>query len=465
MESQPKSPLRRWAIRVGLTLALLVLLAVGAWGWLQYDSARKLNAILSAARANGEPTSLADLQPTPVPDDQNAAPLLRKAAADLALTYDQGSDLYAASALPPTLADADADALVRSLVEQHAGVLPLIAEARRRPSVTWTPRADEKLLFGVSVEHRNACKDLASFTTAVALRRQRQGDDAGALRAVDDVLYLARATGQQPVILVTLLSTVGIDAMASATVLRLAPDLRVGAGDGSAAPEAVRALIAALLDESDRGPAMRRALVGERAIAVAEIGDMGAKVGTPAINFYFRYNQINAADQITSALPAADAHTWPAAVRADAAAPPYRERDRFHTISNVFALDTQKALLTTFRGRAQRRMAAIALAIRLYQIDHADARPAALADLVPAYLKALPADPFRADGTSFGYDGTGPNARLWTVGENGTDDGGGPPGTTKSGRPETVWEAADTAFSLNPVPAPPPTTRPASTGP
>ncbi len=465
MESQPKSPLRRWAIRVGLTLALPVLLAVGAWGWLQYDSARKLNAILSAARANGEPTSLADLQPKPVPDYENAAPLLREAAAaHLKLTSDERSELYAAIALPPTLADVDADALVKSLLEQHAGVLPLIAEATGRPVVASTPRSG-KLILGVDIEHLNECRDLAVFAAAVALHRHRQADDAGALRAVAKVLYLAGAVAPPPVTLPSHLATLGIEAMASTAVLRLAPDLRVGAGDGSAAPEAVRALIAALLDESDRGPAMRRALVGERAIAVAEIGAMGAKVGTPAINFYFRYNQINAANQITNALPASDAHTWPAAVRADAAAPPYRERDRFHTISNVFALDTQKSLLTTFRGRAQRRIAAIALAIRLYQIDHADARPAALADLVPLYLKTLPADPFRADGTSFGYDGTGPNARLWTAGENGTDDGGRLPGTTKSDRPETVWEAADTAFSLNPVPAPPPTTRPASTGP
>jgi hypothetical protein len=49
------------------------------------------------------------------------------------------------------------------------------------------------------------------------------------------------------------------------------------------------------------------------------------------------------------------------------------------------------------------RTVAIALAMRLYQIDHTGLRPASLSDLVPCYLPSVPQDPFMADGTPILY--------------------------------------------------------------
>jgi len=47
-------------------------------------------------------------------------------------------------------------------------------------------------------------------------------------------------------------------------------------------------------------------------------------------------------------------------------------------------------------------MAAVALAIRLYEIDHSH-RPATLDELVPDYLPEVPDDPFADDGGKIGY--------------------------------------------------------------
>ena len=52
--------------------------------------------------------------------------------------------------------------------------------------------------------------------------------------------------------------------------------------------------------------------------------------------------------------------------------------------------------------------------------------PAKLEDLVPEVLSALPADPFRADGFLYRVEPGGQDYVLYTVGLDGTDDGGKP---------------------------------------
>src|SRR5690606_5095756 len=66
-----------------------------------------------------------------------------------------------------------------------------------------------------------------------------------------------------------------------------------------------------------------------------------------------------------------------------------------HLASSIVMPSTGWAVQLHFRALAERRMAATSLAIRLYQLDH-DRWPAALAQLVPAYLPQVPADPFAA---------------------------------------------------------------------
>ena len=76
-----------------------------------------------------------------------------------------------------------------------------------------------------------------------------------------------------------------------------------------------------------------------------------------------------------------------------------------------------------FRNLAWRRMAATALAIRLYQLDHGQ-RPADLAQLVPEYLPAVPLDPFNPTGGPLRYRPAATPPILYSVHEDGVDDGG-----------------------------------------
>jgi hypothetical protein len=79
---------------------------------------------------------------------------------------------------------------------------------------------------------------------------------------------------------------------------------------------------------------------------------------------------------------------------------------------------TEVALLT---GHARLRCALVALAAERYRQKFGD-WPKALADLVPQYLAAVPLDPF--DGKPLQYRRTNTGAIIYSVGEDGRDDGG-----------------------------------------
>jgi hypothetical protein len=72
---------------------------------------------------------------------------------------------------------------------------------------------------------------------------------------------------------------------------------------------------------------------------------------------------------------------------------------------------------------ALRRMAAIALAIRLYTIDHG-VLPDQLSELVPSYLPRVPLDPLSEEKGEIRYLRHVENPVIYTVWRNGRDDGG-----------------------------------------
>src|SRR5205823_13641584 len=65
-----------------------------------------------------------------------------------------------------------------------------------------------------------------------------------------------------------------------------------------------------------------------------------------------------------------------------------------HGPENMMVPRGERSFATHFRVIANRRAAAILLALRLYALDHDGRLPEALEELVPKYLPQLPADPF-----------------------------------------------------------------------
>jgi hypothetical protein len=74
------------------------------------------------------------------------------------------------------------------------------------------------------------------------------------------------------------------------------------------------------------------------------------------------------------------------------------------------------------KTHAQLLLSETALAIERYRLAHQDQLPAMLQDLVPAYLQAVPADPF--DGKPLRYNRLPKGYLLYSIGEDGVDNGG-----------------------------------------
>jgi hypothetical protein len=105
----------------------------------------------------------------------------------------------------------------------------------------------------------------------------------------------------------------------------------------------------------------------------------------------------------------------------------------FHEVAGQ---DLSRLVLRTLRSDTECRLLVTAIALKRFQLQHGQF-PDTLAELTPAYLPAVIIDPF--DGKPLKYRSNGDGTfLLYSVGEDGTDDGGD--AGSPSGRPESwAW--------------------------
>jgi hypothetical protein len=99
-------------------------------------------------------------------------------------------------------------------------------------------------------------------------------------------------------------------------------------------------------------------------------------------------------------------------------------------VASILTPTMERAVNVHFRCIAERRLAAVALAVKLYEADHDGRAPEKLAALVPDYLSAVPADPLAAGGAPLRYISAAEDPdrpRVYSVDDNGVDDGGHEP--------------------------------------
>jgi hypothetical protein len=239
---------------------------------------------------------------------------------------------------------------------------------------------------------------------------------------------------------------------------------------GPASRQQVQTLIAALLDESDLRRGFVAGLHGERlgqydcAINPAALGMWGPRM-LPIVHTLFgpafELDAIRMMRTTTQTATASQARDWPAA---KAQIPDVEKQFAAHSaatgLSRLMSRIAQPALrhavLRQYRALTERRVAALRLAMRLYQIDHDGRFPARLDDLVPNYIPSVPLDLFAADGRALAYRSS-PAPLIYSVGDDGADDGGDitpttnrPPTTAPAGSPDDThfWTRRDILFPL-----------------
>ena len=436
---RPRPPRYWWLRRILLAglLFLASLVVVRLW-WGAYAE-RQLGAALEQIRAEGGMLSIEQYKQPPVPDEDNAADLLLQAASLV-----RTGDVFG---LYPGNIGADPTLLVRypaaseTLLAQNRHVLPLVTEARQRSGCDWHVRFARPLVL-TSLPALSGLRALAKALCDEAMVAHAARDDLTAIEYVQDVRFISRRTQDMPAFLIGHLVGGAIEALATSQLEWMAVDLRVPP-DQAAMRDRVEHLIADLLDVCDWRQSLIRAMDAERlsvldsftnAAGLAGPGTSGGVLGGGGAPFSARgwcmrpmilLDLAWALERLRVIADAAHAENYPDA-RRNLARYPLNETPYARM---VYAVGTgllpayEDAFELHFRLIAMRRMAAVALALRLYELDHG-CRPPDLNALVPEYLPSVPLDPFAADGRTISYLPNADVPRLYSIGRNGRDGHG-----------------------------------------
>jgi len=329
---------------------------------------------------------------------------------------------------------------VHEILRLSQDALDLARRARGLQAADWKVKLPDDGV-GFLVPSTAGCRPLTRMLILAALEARDAGQDDRAVEYFLDVLHLGNSLLSVPDTVYCLIG-VSIHRRLCMTLETNVPDLSVGGNPGQADTDQVRHLIRAALDTEAQFRGFRLAAMGERSTShlamtkstqeIAHVPSWTDLFDGSDFLMCFLADPILKLDHArclrfyTDWAQAANGRTYPAAVNRWVRGPQWADGAIFyltHMFSSLFWYSTDRAALVHFRAIAYRRMAAGALAMRLYEIEHGR-RPEALNDLVPAYLPAVPADPFSADGAPIRYAPDKDKPVLYCLGPDGKDDGG-----------------------------------------
>lgn len=406
-----------------------------------------------------EPADLADAE---VPDAENRALPIRTAIALIVEdreSYLRRCELEWADprAFTPPLSPEEI-ALLRADAAANAATLRAFADVDGRASVNWHDAG--RVRFDLDDDAIGGTRAIAGLLSDQVLLANLDRRDAAAFVAIRRLRSLAEAVAEMRSIATSYVA-MGIYRSAAERLTDVAPTLVI---DDGLRP----VIVAAIAAELDAGPIdrlMRQGLWGDRVFQRAWLAAIrngrspGGKsqstvlewcIGRLYAPLLYR-GEATLLDYMQATLDLADAtsrrqfdSSSGERRRIEAAA----RSDRINPFLAALFPRYDRFFQTRFYLLTDRHLAATALALRLYRADHAGRPPATLTALVPDYLPAVPIDPI--DGQPLRYDAT--RAILWSVGDDGTDDGGDAT-PIDSERPPGWWAGRDAFVRLEPSPA------------
>jgi hypothetical protein len=466
----PSKRSRKWKVLRSILLSLVALLATGLlWQQLKTMQAKRhFLEKLSSLQQAGEPVTRDDFErQPPLPDDQNAAIPLLRAAARLP-EYDE--KLSRESSRYPfrvPLSQREHELLAPELAVADA-ILADVREAQARPAVRWPRDPNESMLIQLLPE-LNPMRSLATAIDHAAVVCLDRGDFKGALDRLRLALSVADALSEDQGF-VGFLVSVGVRHQ----VLARLEEVLAKMGDPKDGPpqldpQILKDWIKLLSDERKmnraavRAAAMDRASVLESFENLLELRPLTKNGETPSrMGVWIARDKIWNASSLAldywgGVAGAFSSPDYPSAVAALPPVPETQTGDIGTKLLATVAPSIRRLPEQHFQIIAQYRLALTAVAIRAYAADHQGARPATLAELVPAYLPAVPLDPM-ARSSALKYVAGPESPRVYSIGRNGVDDGGQEPdevlGLARTPSGKSSFDFGDLVFKLAPRPRP-----------
>jgi hypothetical protein len=295
----------------------------------------------------------------------------------------------------------------------NASVFALARPARSKPSAQFRSSIPSPTI-NIGLFYHNDMRNLAATLWDGAVFSHLGGNDDEAVERLLDSLHVARSLRQDD-FWVTQLMAGGVENRICTAARVIFSDPKPGGRPTTrpvTAPK-VKLLIAQLLDEQVAREGVERGLVIDQLLYIDYFSDVSKEnwilrplAQQEIIRSLQNADVILRASRCTS-LPEADAvlkEYRPEKASSQRRFGPSSQDTNLPRYSRWFRdWDRSETYVNRiFRNLAERRSAAIALAISLYRADHGRLPPD-LAALVPDYLSTTPKDPLYADGRAIGY--------------------------------------------------------------
>jgi len=431
-----------WLKRISLTGGMLLVGIAGLHFWWAGYVERRWAQVIAEAQAAGEPVLPEDFNAATIADDENAAVLYLRAA-DMVRDNAELSRLAARGQSPSQLTAETLEEIGRQL-DAHDFFFNLLREARERKGLAWPIEYKSPLLNVMlpDLAHSRACAGLLVLKARWAAD---QGEVGAAISAVRDVYGLADALSAWPSLLAHM-HAVAMNHQGALTLEALLPAV----GDRLASPDApaelrreMDALLATLIDEAPLVRGVELAIAMERAMQLdtvslmvdgtdeRELRFVGAipkrsVTGSAIYGPMFKMAGVRMAKYMAAYIAAVRAPTWPEHVECLANAPEIpTETSGFNgptgMLASILLPSLGGACKTHYEGLAKRRLTAVAVALRLYEVDRGR-RAESLDELVEhGYLPRAPGDPFKL-GATLQYAPDAARPLIYSVGRDGKDD-------------------------------------------
>ncbi len=444
-----------------IVIAIFIAVPIAAFNIWSYSLDRQLQAELDDIAARGEPIYWADLQPEPVPDDQNAA-LLYKQLADIPLLAGKTEE---SKRLKDIVKGIVGDGWPRSeyaediaeILHQAESGLELCRSARHLPATDWGFDYSQPAIK-FDFDRFKYAQFMSSLLCLAALESHDACDDEAALGYLLDVQRLSRAPYSERFLIPYLVGR-NCNVWLGSALEKIIPTLEISAG--SAGRVQADIILANLTDESAIIQARIQGFIGERSFEFDTSDRMRRgegdteeliKLRAKLPKWLFTFNELFLIRYGTSNVRLAELDNWPATkmalpenIELENAGP---LRRKIYFLAIILQLTSSDQVHEFhFRLLAERRMAATALAMRMYELDRGE-RPESLDQLVPDYLPAVPDDPFFDGKRPISYAPYADKSVLYSVWLDGTDDGG-KYSAYEDGDGVDRYESPDLVFFLN----------------
>ncbi|HVF85529.1 MAG TPA: hypothetical protein VM821_06085 [Abditibacteriaceae bacterium] len=416
---------RAWWKRNKRRVAAACLTFAAIWTATNIYASVLLNRELEAIRKRGEPLTMAELAPPPIPDAQNAAILYRRADATLKkLGLTQEEEIQMMGQDPKTNAALSAPQLSatrRGLLQKYRPAIELIRQASRLSSCRF-PTQWQKPAFAILFPDLPSLRQFARLMSASATQQAQDGKTAQAVEDVGAIYRISEHAASDPIVISLLVSNaienIGHDALAQVfKYSNLTP--------------AQKSSVETILPRVDKEQQLARALQGERAFGLSGFNSINSTSEEPGAVADFPGNAENG-NTMFSPLAHIARVLWLPMFKLDevwflrthpanVSPAPVEDAPNYAMLTKIVVPVFSRTHETIRKSQTLRDLARVALDLNVYHTQ-AKTYPANLAQLETQTKTKFPLDRF--SGKPFVYRGTKSFYVLYSIGPNKTDDNG-----------------------------------------